>query len=287
MEQARTDKSIGSSLESKVLLQIEDPILRAKLAELESGDISSSQHVHTDGFKPTGNTPTIDRLLRTAPLVSAQQLFQSSGNVIGDTVNIVVETYQRGWRLIGNLLLLISAGISLYIAIGLIDLVNRIPFVETTLKAIGLVMSILFVSRNLLKTAQRQQTIDRLIAYINKILGAQTPIVKTIELQEPTGDLSGTMQVSTPAKPTTPQRQSNGIDELRYLLLASQVELIDNPNKLQELTHQATFAGGKIGVTTADGVKCDRCWNYSDTVGQNTEHPTVCDRCVDALAGKF
>jgi isoleucyl-tRNA synthetase len=53
------------------------------------------------------------------------------------------------------------------------------------------------------------------------------------------------------------------------------------------LAHQTTSASGKIGVTTADGVKCDRCWNYSDTIGANTEHPTVCDRCVDALAGKF
>ncbi len=289
MEQARTDKAIGSSLESKVLLQIEDPILRAKLVELESGSSSASQHVQTGGIKPSGSTPTIDRLVSSAPFVSAQQLFQSSGNVIGDTINVVVETYKRGWRLIGNILLLISGGVSLYIAIGLIDIVNRIPFVETTLKMIGLVISALFVSRNLLKTTQRQQTIDRAIAYVNKALGAQAPIVKTIELQEPTGDLSGTMTVSTPAATNSPQPQSqgNGIDELRYLLLASQVELIDDDSKLQGLSHQTTSASGKIGVTIADGVKCDRCWNYSDTVGQNAEHPTVCDRCVDALAGKF
>jgi isoleucyl-tRNA synthetase len=69
--------------------------------------------------------------------------------------------------------------------------------------------------------------------------------------------------------------------------LASQVELINDASKLQGLAHQTTTEVGKIGVTTADGVKCDRCWNYSDTVGKNTEHPLVCDRCVDALAGNF
>jgi isoleucyl-tRNA synthetase len=53
------------------------------------------------------------------------------------------------------------------------------------------------------------------------------------------------------------------------------------------LQHQAATESGKIGVTTADGTKCDRCWNYSDTVGTNSEHPIICDRCVDALAGKF
>ena len=287
MEQARTDKSIGSSLESKVLLQITDPILRGKLAELESGSIASSQTLPLGTTNQSGSTPTIDRLVSTAPFVSAQQLFQTGGNVIGDTINVVVETYRRGWRLIGNILLLVSGGIGLYIAIGLIDVVNRIPFVETTLKGIGLVMSVLFVSRNLLKTEQRQQTIDRARAYFNQVLGAQAPIVRTVELQEPTGDLSGLIPVNVPVPATLPQRQSNGIDELRYLLLASQVELIDDASKLQGLAHQTTTTSGKIGVTTADGVKCDRCWNYSDTIGENTEHPTVCDRCVDALAGKF
>jgi isoleucyl-tRNA synthetase len=149
-------------------------------------------------------------------------------------------------------------------------------------------MSVLFVSRNLLKTAQRQQTIDRAIAYVNQALGAQIPIVKIVELQDPTGDLSGMIPVAAPVTgQTTPARQSNDIDELRYLLLASQVELIDDHSKLQGLAHQSTFAGGKIGVTTADGVKCDRCWNYSDTVGKNTEQPLICDRCVDALVGDF
>jgi isoleucyl-tRNA synthetase len=289
MEQARTDKSIGSSLESKVLLQITDPILRAKLVELESGSAAANPQISIAQFpqQQTGKTPTIDRLVSSAPFVSAQQLFQSGGSVIGDTIDAVVEAYQRGWRLIGNILLLISGGISLYIAIGLIDIVNRIPFVETTLKAVGLIMSVLFVSRNLLKTEQRQQTIDRAVAYLNKALGAQAPIVRTVELQDPTGDLSGIIPVNVPAQTALTQHQSNQIDELRYLLLASQVELIDNDGKLQGLAHQATFEGGKIGVTTADGVKCDRCWNYSDTVGQSAEHSTVCDRCVDALAGKF
>ena len=289
MELARTDKSIGSSLESKVLLQITDPILRAKLVELDSGSgaVSIQAPATALQLEQAGKTPTIDRLVTSAPFVSAKQMFQSGGSVIGEAIDAVVEVYQRGWRLIGNTLLLIAGGISIYIAIGLIDLVNRIPFVETTLKGIGLVMSVLFVSRNLLRTEQRKQTIDRARAYFNQALGAQAPVVRTVELQDPTGDLSGMIPVNVPVQTTLPERKSNQIDELRYLLLASQVELIDDDSKLQGLAHQSTFEGGKIGVTTADGVKCDRCWNYSDTVGRNTEHPTVCDRCVDALAGKF
>jgi isoleucyl-tRNA synthetase len=74
---------------------------------------------------------------------------------------------------------------------------------------------------------------------------------------------------------------------LRYFFLASQVELIDDASQLAGLQHQTTVESAKIGVVNADGTKCDRCWNYSPTVGQNSEQPVICDRCVDALAGKF
>jgi isoleucyl-tRNA synthetase len=36
-------------------------------------------------------------------------------------------------------------------------------------------------------------------------------------------------------------------------------------------------------VLRADGTKCDRCWNYSTHVGENTRYPTVCERCTEAL----
>jgi isoleucyl-tRNA synthetase len=34
---------------------------------------------------------------------------------------------------------------------------------------------------------------------------------------------------------------------------------------------------------TADGEKCERCWNYSTRVGESERYPTVCERCVAAL----
>jgi isoleucyl-tRNA synthetase len=30
-------------------------------------------------------------------------------------------------------------------------------------------------------------------------------------------------------------------------------------------------------------VKCERCWHWETDVGQNTEHPTLCGRCVEAV----
>ncbi len=33
-------------------------------------------------------------------------------------------------------------------------------------------------------------------------------------------------------------------------------------------------------VRRSDFPKCERCWNLRPTVGQDTEHPTLCDRCA-------
>lgn len=38
-----------------------------------------------------------------------------------------------------------------------------------------------------------------------------------------------------------------------------------------------------IRVEVADGEKCERCWMYSTTVGEDEENPTICGRCSEAL----
>ena len=41
----------------------------------------------------------------------------------------------------------------------------------------------------------------------------------------------------------------------------------------------------KIGVKVevAEGEKCERCWKYSTTVGENKEHPTICHKCSEEI----
>lgn len=38
-----------------------------------------------------------------------------------------------------------------------------------------------------------------------------------------------------------------------------------------------------VGVTHADGAKCERCWNYSPQVGSFVDHPTLCARCYGVV----
>ena len=36
-------------------------------------------------------------------------------------------------------------------------------------------------------------------------------------------------------------------------------------------------------VSPAEGTKCARCWTYTKTVGLDSHHPELCDRCVGAV----
>jgi isoleucyl-tRNA synthetase len=70
--------------------------------------------------------------------------------------------------------------------------------------------------------------------------------------------------------------------QLPELFIVSQVEVQDTEspsapdgNGLQSMA---------IKIEKADGKKCERCWNYSTHVGENSRYPTICERCSEALA---
>ncbi len=73
---------------------------------------------------------------------------------------------------------------------------------------------------------------------------------------------------------------SSVLADLRYLFITSQVDLVD---ELPDVPYRSASDGLTIGVDRAAGEKCARCWNYSVQVGTFPDHPTLCERCVEAL----
>ena len=71
------------------------------------------------------------------------------------------------------------------------------------------------------------------------------------------------------------------LPELPGLFIVSQVELITAGSG--EFRSEAV-PGLEVSVQRADGKKCDRCWNYSVHVGENSRYPAVCERCSQAIA---
>jgi len=68
--------------------------------------------------------------------------------------------------------------------------------------------------------------------------------------------------------------------ELATLFIVSAVET--------EIAPADAPMSSELGITItarqAAGTKCVRCWNYSESVGENSAHPSLCARCVDQLA---
>ncbi len=71
------------------------------------------------------------------------------------------------------------------------------------------------------------------------------------------------------------------LDLLPTYFIVSQVELTTN---LPAAVEAENIPGLKLQVLPADGEKCERCWNFATSIGQDSEHPTICARCVAALA---
>ncbi|ORJ54910.1 isoleucine--tRNA ligase [Geothermobacter hydrogeniphilus] len=69
-------------------------------------------------------------------------------------------------------------------------------------------------------------------------------------------------------------------NELATLCIVSQAELVEEltdgkaSDEIPELV---------IRIDKAEGEKCERCWNYSQSVGEEEARPTVCRRCREAL----
>jgi isoleucyl-tRNA synthetase len=81
---------------------------------------------------------------------------------------------------------------------------------------------------------------------------------------------------------------NDGVNDLRFVMLASSVELCADSAAVVGkgacvLSAQESATGCTVGVAPSAGVKCERCWNYCGSVGQDAAHPAICHRCVAAV----
>lgn len=67
------------------------------------------------------------------------------------------------------------------------------------------------------------------------------------------------------------------VELLKEICMVSGLEISENRRNQDE-----EVAIG-VEVQKADGEKCDRCWKYSTTVGEDKNNPTLCHDCIEAL----
>lgn len=76
-------------------------------------------------------------------------------------------------------------------------------------------------------------------------------------------------------------------DGEEYNFLMSNKELLQEVFIVSELAIEKNERreADKVGVKVekADGEKCERCWTYSKTVGEDKEYSTLCHRCSEVM----
>jgi isoleucyl-tRNA synthetase len=73
-------------------------------------------------------------------------------------------------------------------------------------------------------------------------------------------------------------------NELPTLLIVSQVRLHRPEEQVPDGAAEGEDLKGLwVSVSQAEGQKCERCWNYSTSVGQWKEHPGICAKCAANL----
>jgi len=76
-------------------------------------------------------------------------------------------------------------------------------------------------------------------------------------------------------------------DELRFALITSYARIHRETERGDQGIHCKLSTGDEMWVSVQACAfnKCVRCWHHREDVGSNSEHPELCGRCIDNVAG--
>ncbi|BDU50337.1 isoleucine--tRNA ligase [Haliovirga abyssi] len=70
-------------------------------------------------------------------------------------------------------------------------------------------------------------------------------------------------------------------DRLEDIFIVSKVTIVES--KIEGMTKTEEIENLYVKADKAPGEKCERCWKYSEELGKDEEHPTLCPRCTDVI----
>ncbi len=110
----------------------------------------------------------------------------------------------------------------------------------------------------------------------NKIIKLKEEVAKQLELARADKTIGHSLNAKVILYAS--EEKYNKLKEMEELLttvfIVSKVEVIQKEVENGEI---------EIKVEVAPGQKCERCWMYSETVGEDKEHPEICHRCSENL----
>ena len=74
-------------------------------------------------------------------------------------------------------------------------------------------------------------------------------------------------------------------NELRFVLITSSA-IVEQVSQAPDDATATEIEGLWLKVSTADGVKCERCWHVTEDIGASDVHPSLCGRCITNVDGE-
>ena len=121
----------------------------------------------------------------------------------------------------------------------------------------------------------------------DRLLQIRSEVTRAIEPQRKQGIVGHSLdcRVTLYAEGELFKELSRVLPFLRELFIVSDVALDSLDSVPENGFRSQEVTGLAIGISFAAGDKCARCWNYSERLGQNPDHPEACPRCTDILEG--
>jgi isoleucyl-tRNA synthetase len=123
---------------------------------------------------------------------------------------------------------------------------------------------------------------DTLAATWERLLAVRTVVTKALEEARKNGVIGHSLDARVRLVPNEALRPilEARRGDLPAFFIVSQVEL---GTELGSGENTASSPELAVAVEPARGAKCARCWNYSEAVGRDVEHPELCERCVPVV----
>ncbi|WP_415899421.1 isoleucine--tRNA ligase [Neptuniibacter sp. QD48_11] len=122
-------------------------------------------------------------------------------------------------------------------------------------------------------------------AYWEQVMAVKTAVNKQLETERSDGNIGGSLEAEVTLYCDDALQALLGKleDELRFVLITSKAAVA--PLADAQDANNTELEGLKVSVVKSAADKCPRCWHFREDVGQDSDDPELCGRCVDNVKG--
>jgi isoleucyl-tRNA synthetase len=117
-----------------------------------------------------------------------------------------------------------------------------------------------------------------------KLFQVRTMVLKVLEEQRAEKVIGNSLEAAVTLETSDPLFSLLEKDKelLEDLFIVSKVTVVKQTSD-SDLALDTALEGLSVAVTKTTAPKCERCWKFSESVGNDEGHPTICNRCAQAI----